>query len=137
MTFILHINGWILVFHWLLKECLDLLKRSCHRYYSMLPSGAEIYNLELTSRDLPFVSGTKIMTKTRATPTMTPYIQKTRPAPRLFLRSRKVLVTRKVPAQFVPVAREAPRPLDLLGSSSPIISQGIGPNLDKCRDILH
>ena len=29
MTFILHINGWIiLVFHWLLKECLDLLKRT-------------------------------------------------------------------------------------------------------------
>ena len=31
MTFILHINanGWIVLgFHWLLKECLDLLKRT-------------------------------------------------------------------------------------------------------------
>ena len=86
-----------------------------------------------TSKDFPFVSGMRIMVKTRATPTMTPYIQKTRPAPRLFRRSRKVLVTRNVPAQLVPVAREAPRLLDLLGSSSPISSQGIGPNLGEIK----
>ena len=73
----------------------------------------------------------RIITNTRATPTMTPYIQKTRPVPRLFLRSRNVFVTRKVPAQLVPVAKEAPRLLDLLGSNSPISSQGIGPNLGE------
>ena len=73
----------------------------------------------------------RIITNTRATPTITPYIQKTWPVPRLFLRSRKVLVTRKVPAQLVPVAQEAPRLLDLLGSNSPISNQGIGPNLGE------
>ena len=116
-------SQFIFGFRWLLKEFLDLLIRK----YTVMTFGKQ----RRTSKDFPFVSGMRIMVKTRATPTITPYIQKTRPAPRLFRRSRKVLVTRNVPAQLVPVAREAPRLLDLLGSSSPISSQGIGPNLEK------
>ena len=87
-----------------------------------------VNNRSISSRLFPLVSGTPTMMKSRARPQTSPYIQNTVAAPTRVLRSRKVFVTTKVAAQLVPVVIAAQAPRDLDGSSSPIRSQGMGPN---------
>lgn len=66
--------------------------------------------LSMSSKLLPWVSGTKMMTKNRPTRQTTPNSQKAPCVPSRAVKSLKVLVTINVQVQLNAVAREAAEP---------------------------